>query len=274
MLTGKQLIADIDACVVGAGELGLWWLGQHSFVVKAGQTVVYIDPFLSVYHGRQVPPLLQPEEIGNARLICGTHDHVDHIDRAVWPALAAASPGVTFVLPDMVRDSVAAEQGIAAERLAGLDDGKTIEVGGVRITGVPAAHEFLDQDPLTGRYPYLGYVVEAGGCVLYHSGDCCIYEGLQARLRRWQIDVACLPINGRDAVRLASGCIGNMTYQEATDLAGSVRPALTIPAHYEMFANNSQDPQAFLDYMAVKYPGLRTQKLQHGTRFVYRKSGG
>ena len=39
MLTGGDLIDDIDGCAVGSGELALWWLGQHSFVVKAGGKV-------------------------------------------------------------------------------------------------------------------------------------------------------------------------------------------------------------------------------------------
>ena len=52
-----------------------------------------------------------------------------------------------------------------------------------------------------------------------------------------------------DAERLAVGCVCNMTYQEAVDLAGAVDPRLTIPTHFDMFENNSEDPQLFLDYL-------------------------
>ena len=55
----------------------------------------------------------------------------------------------TFVLPDLVRHSVAQEQGIDEARLIGLDDKRVVDINGVRITGIAAAHEFLDQDPLT-----------------------------------------------------------------------------------------------------------------------------
>jgi L-ascorbate metabolism protein UlaG (beta-lactamase superfamily) len=271
MLTHQALIQDIDTCQVGDAELVIWWLGQHSFVVKTGSTILYIDPFLSEMAGRQVAPLLSPAQIHHADIICGTHDHDDHIDRGSWPALAAASPKACFVVPDMVRQSVAQEQGIAEARLIGLDDARAVEIDGVRITGIAAAHEFLDQDPLTGRYPNLGYVIEANGFALYHSGDCCIYEGLQTKLRAWHFDVIFLPINGRDAVRLAAGCIGNMTYQEAADLAGALQPELTIPSHYEMFAMNSQDPRPFVDYMHVKYPRLRTTLLEHGVAYRYQR---
>ncbi|MGD0092496.1 MAG: MBL fold metallo-hydrolase [Planctomycetota bacterium] len=274
MLTGTKLIADVDACQVQPGQLALWWLGQHSFIVKLGATVIYIDPYLSARSTRLVPPLLRPEEMTNAAFICGTHDHSDHIDRPVWPALAAASPAAKFVVPELLREKLAQELHIPVERFIGLDDGKTImaqlqqQAGELKISAVAAAHEFLDQDPATGRYPHLGYIVEGNGCTLYHSGDCCIYEGLQTKLRRWRFDVVFLPINGRDAKRLASNCLGNMTYQEAADLAGALQPRLTIPAHYDMFPNNLGDPAAFSDYMHVKYPKLKVHVCGHGRRFV------
>lgn len=140
------------------------------------------------------------------------------------------------------------------------------------MSGVPAAHEFLDVDEKTGLHPYVGFVIEANGMCVYHAGDTCTYEGMQALLRGWEIDLAFLPINGRDAKRLSSGCIGNMTYQEAADLAGSIGARTTVCAHFEMFRSNSQDPQPFIDYMQVKYPEQHAIIPQHGERTVV--SGG
>ena len=57
-----------------------------------------------------------------------------------------------------------------------------------------------------------------------------------------------------------------MTYQEAADLSGDLRPRLTVPTHYDMFANNSADPRLFAEYMDVKYPDLRYWIGEHGTR--------
>jgi L-ascorbate metabolism protein UlaG (beta-lactamase superfamily) len=90
----------------------------------------------------------------------------------------------------------------------------------------------------------------------YHSGDTLVYEGLLQTLRQWSLDVAFLPINGRDAVRYQSGCIGNMTYQEAVDLAGELEVGLAVPSHWDMFLANSEDPQRFVQYLAAKYPGV------------------
>jgi len=59
-----------------------------------------------------------------------------------------------------------------------------------------------------------------------------------------------------------------MTYQEAADLAGDLRPGLVVPTHFEMFSGNTADPQAFQAYLNVKYPHLRSAIPQHGVRLL------
>jgi len=271
--SGAALVRDINTYDSKPGRFALWWLGQHSFIAKCGGTVLYLDPFLTAMPGRTVPPLVDPAEVTNADVICGSHDHADHIDRPVWPALASASPGALFIVPDLLRERLAHELPLAASRLVGLDEGRSVEIAGVRITAVASAHEFFDRCPSTGRYPYLGFVFEGNGCCWYHAGDTVWYDGLQAKLSRWRLDAMLLPINGRDAVRLRQGIIGNMTYQEAADLAGPLDPGLVIPTHYDMFVGNPGDPEAFQDYMAVKYPHVRTHVCRYGQRLEILSQG-
>ena len=236
------------------GAFAILPLGQMSFILRIADKCIWLDPFLTEIPGRLVPPLLRPEEAVGADLVTGSHDHADHIDRPALPAIAAASPNAAFVFPEAVRSSVA---GIPAERVIGMNDGETRLVNGISVTAIASAHELLDQDKATGLYPYLGFVIEYAGIAVYHSGDCCIYEGLQSKLQRWpQLDAMFLPINGRDAWRFSHDFIGNMTFQEAVDLAGAVRPRLAVPGHFDMFAPNSEDPCKFTDYMKVKYPDV------------------
>ena len=260
------LIDDINACSLPYGQCAFWWLGQLGFVVKLGPTVLYLDPFLSPHPDRLVPPLLDPAEINNADLVFGSHDHADHIDRQAWRIIAAGSDTVQFAVPEVLLPSLAQELVITHKRFIGLNDGTSISINNVMLTGIAAAHEFLDRDPVTGMYPYLGCVIQGNGCTVYHAGDTCRYEGLVKRLLTHTIDICFLPINGRDAKRYAAGCIGNMTYQEAADLAGEIRPQLCVPAHYDMFAMNSEDPRLFTDYMHIKYPDIPVYMCQHGER--------
>ncbi len=258
-------VALRDAIVthpVAPGGAAFWWLGQMGYVVKTARRTLYFDPYLSPSPARRVAPLMAPTNVTNADWVFGSHDHGDHIDPAAFAGIAEASPGAQFVCSRVARSSVVG-LGIPAARVVALDEGRVDEEEGLRISAVAAAHEFLDRDPLLG-YPYLSYIVEADGVTIYHSGDTCCYEGLLTKLAAWQYDLFFVCINGRDAERYRRGCIGNMTYQEAVDLAGALRPGLTVPGHYEMFAANSEDPGRFVDYSAAKYPGLAVWTGGHG----------
>ena len=234
----------------GRGEVALCRLGQHSFLLKLGETLIAVDPYLSNDPNRLLPPLISPEELCGVNLVIATHDHGDHIDRPSWPAIAAASPEALFVVPEAVRGSIGE---VPAARLRGLNDGERAVYGDIELFGIAAAHEFLDRTE-AGLYPYLGYVIKANGVTLYHSGDCCVYEGLLGRIERHRPEVMLLPINGRDAWRYTHDCIGNMTWQEAADLAGWAGAEIAVPAHYDMFSGNTADPLPFLQYVAAKYP--------------------
>lgn len=265
MQTGKALINDIDNFKLKQGQLVFWWLGQSGFVIKGGNKVIYIDAFLSDLPGRNVPPLLKPEEIVNADFILGTHEHGDHIDLRVWKQLSLSNPNAKFVVPMILIDKIAAKLDIPKERFLGLNDGVSADIDGLKITGIASAHEFLDKDSATGLYPYLGYILEIDGRTIYHSGDTCNYEGLTTKLLAYEkIDLMIVPINGRSAFQLNNGFIGNMTYQEAVDLAGTVKPLLAVPSHYEMITMNSENPKLFTDYMDVKYPGQKFWVGEHG----------
>lgn len=268
---GDSLIDEVNETTLDGGEFAFWWLGQHSFVVKIKDRILYLDPFLTDMPERRVRPLLEARQVCHADIIFGSHDHGDHIDRPAWPTLARVSPQAMFVVPELLRPRVVSELAIDADRVIGLNDGATIECHGIRITGVAAAHEMLDRDPQSGLYPCLGFILEADGLRVYHAGDTCRYEGLLGKLSGYTFDVAFLPINGRDAQRYQNNIVGNMTYQEAADLAGELEPRLVVPAHYDMFAGNLADPEAFRSYMAVKYPHIPTWCGEYGKRVTVHK---
>jgi L-ascorbate metabolism protein UlaG (beta-lactamase superfamily) len=264
MTTGKALIEEISREQVAPGVAAFWWLGQMSFVIKAGGQTLYFDPYLAPRPTRQVAPLFAAEAVTNADLVFGTHDHSDHIDPVAIKGIAAASPQARFVCSRVARKKVLSLD-VPSERIIGLDEGIVHEQPGLRISAIAAEHEFFDRDAELG-YPYLCYIVEVGGVTILHMGDTLRYDGMVAKLNRWQFDVMFVPINGRDAERYARRCLGNMTFQEAVDLAGVLKPRLTVPGHYDMFANNSQDPAAFADYMRLKFPAQEFWIGEHGAK--------
>ena len=212
----NRIIEQLLSLAPVPGSAAFCRLGQHSFLVKSGNVTIAFDPYLTADSNRLIAPLITPEEFCHIDVICCSHDHGDHIDRPALSAMAKASPEAVFVVPQAVKESITE---IPSERILGMNDGECLCIKNITIHAVAAAHEMLDQTP-EGLFPYLGYIASVNGISVYHSGDCCVYDGLLPKLKANLPDIMLLPINGRDAERFKRGCIGNMTYQEAVDLAG------------------------------------------------------
>jgi L-ascorbate metabolism protein UlaG (beta-lactamase superfamily) len=89
---------------------------------------------------------------------------------------------------------------------------------------------------------YLGYVIELGGVRVYHAGDTIWWPGQEKVLRELGVQVALLPINGRDPVREADNVVGNLDHREAALLAAAAGVDLLVPMHWDMFAGNRGFP--------------------------------
>ena len=247
------LIRKIRETPTPRGTAALWWMGQMGLWIKLGSTLVSVDYFATVIPERRTPPPVPAEEVADVQLFLGTHDHLDHIDHACWRIWRDICPEARFVFPEAHRTAVR-EDGIDDSRLIGMNSGEAARIGEITVRAVAAAHEFTEQDPETGLYPHLQYVIEGNGVRIYHAGDTVRYEGMLPALKALgPFDAALVPVNGRDAKRYRENCIGNMTFQEAVDLIGELRPGLAIPGHWDMFAHNSENPAAFADYLAAKY---------------------
>ena len=253
----RRSVRRLRALRLARGEIAFVHLGQMGYLVRIGQAVVGCDLFLSPLKGRLVPPLLAPEDVADVDFFIGSHDHADHIDRPLWRALARLGTKARFFVPAAVCDSVLEDTGLPAAQVIGLDDGDVRTVAGVRVAALASAHERLERDAM-GRSLALGFVLSAGGSRVYHSGDCCPYDGLQARLAAFgRLTAAFLPINGRDAWRLTHGFIGNMDAHEAVELAGELAVSALVPGHHDMFAPNLGDMNECAAFARAKYPALK-----------------
>lgn len=253
-LQGRELLEDIEQTNCPHGRVAFWWLGQSGFAYKGGSRVIYVDLYLSDNGQRLILPPLKAEQIHAADLVLCSHDHEDHLDAETVKVIARESPNTLFVVPRPLIPQMLS-LGIGDERVISFDAGETKRIKGIKITGIKAAHEFFDEHAELG-FPYLGYVVEMNGIAFYHAGDTLCYDGLLPALQKWDLDAVFLPINGRDASRYRNNCIGNMTFQEAVDLAGNLAPDLAVPMHFGMFEDNTEDPRNFIDYLDAKYGNI------------------
>ena len=267
VLQDDEFLADVRAADVNDGDFRLWWLGQSGFLLQWRTRHLLLDPYLSdsltkkyaatdKQHIRMTARVVDPARLDFIDVVTSSHNHTDHLDGETLRPLLQANPGLRIVIPEANRQFVAERLGIDLQLPLGVRDGESVTVGEFKLAAVPAAHEELGPE-------YLGYVVQFGPWTVYHSGDTLLYEGMAERLRRFPIDVALLPINGRAPERRVAG---NLNAREAAELGKAIGARIVIPCHYEMFTFNTADPREF--EVAARTIGQPHQVLRCGERWT------
>jgi L-ascorbate metabolism protein UlaG (beta-lactamase superfamily) len=163
---------------------------------------------------------------------------------------------------------LAAGAGLAPDRLVGAVPGRPLIAGDVTVHPVPALHGVHVADAYShglpgdgGQTRYLGYVLETPAGRLYHAGDTLRWPGQAELLARLGVDVALLPINGRDAEREARDIVGNLDGAEALGLARDAAIGSLVPMHYDLMDGNLADVDAFARLAGDAHPGCRVTVL-------------
>ncbi len=234
-------------------ELGIVWLGQNGFLIKSKSCVFFIDPYLSDFaeqwtfgwnneHIRMTNIPIQPKELYGIDNVLCTHDHVDHIDPFTIPIIALRNPDTKFVAPQ-----------VAKGRMLGLfvnesnlylmrgEDNLTLDQ--IKVYAIPAAHSKLTFDENNG-YQFLSYIIEVDGLTIFHAGDTILYEGQTEYFKKFSIDIAFLPINGKQPDKL--NFEPNFTINEAIAFAQNIKAKMVIPMHYDMYTLNTANVADFV----------------------------
>jgi L-ascorbate metabolism protein UlaG (beta-lactamase superfamily) len=247
----KKIIYSENPTESSANTLSLWWLGQAGFYFKFKNYSILIDPYLSdslaqkykgkeFSHIRMMSTPVHPEQIQQLDFVFCTHGHSDHMDPLTLSVLARNNPICKFIVPKAEK-ATAIEKGVPDNQLITVNAGDSIVLNAdIKLEVVPSAHEDLRKNGKSEFY-YLGYILSFGIYTVYHSGDCVPYPGLSEKLETFKIDVALLPVNGRDKYRKDRGVPGNFTFEEAVELCTRSNIHNLIAHHFGMFSFNTVD---------------------------------
>ena len=227
------------------GKPRLFFLGQAGFAVKSGEgKLLVIDPYLThcvrPLEGndgfkRLIPAPIAPEEL-EADVIVATHPHYDHFDVDAMPALMAKG---AFLYTSVDSRKLVEMTGVDASRVQYVVPGDRAERDGFRL-------HFINCDHGAGAPDAVGLLLEVDGKRLLFVGDTCLRLDRTAEyLSDGPVDLMAACINGK---------FGNMDYADCAALAEAVKPQLTVPCHFGMFALHGGRPDLFYEEMTKNHP--------------------
>jgi L-ascorbate metabolism protein UlaG (beta-lactamase superfamily) len=141
--TLPEVRPDWDALL--AGGFRFMWCGHSSLVLRIDNLTVLLDPVLSSTASpvswlvpRFQPAVVTPDELPPVDVVVISHDHYDHLDRAVICSLASRQR-TRFIVPSSVGERLRG-WGVAADRITELGWDEFVQVSTVRFTATEARH--------------------------------------------------------------------------------------------------------------------------------------
>ena len=271
-----------DLAAARKSGVTIWWLGQAGFLIYCKGVRILVDPYLSDYlavkyagkefpHRRMMSPPIAPGELRGVSWYLCTHAHSDHMDPGTLPVVAKNNPDCRFVAP-RAEVSTAMARGVPENRLVPVDDGETIDLSkGLKVEVLPSAHEELVKDE-AGHSRFLGYLLKLDGIVIYHSGDCVPFPGLLERLIAAGVDLALLPVNGRDEYRRLRNLAGNFTLVEAVKLCRDANIPFMLAHHVGMFEFNTLPKKDLLAGVDLAKPDVQMIMPDVSVRYEVRRN--
>lgn len=221
-------------------------------LIEIGGRTFLTDPWFSTkpiyYQGE--PIAVEVAELPPLDAVLITHAHYDHCDLKAFSAFRDRR------VPLLVAAPVAAKASkYGFEKVTVLEPWQSADIGGVRVTAIPAKHAVFE----------VTFMLQGGGHTVYFAGDTMLIPELRQLPQRFgHIDIALLPTNGLQ-IRPQLNKQVVMNAGEAAELTAVLKPDLAIPHHYaftsgwlgdRLLTKSDRNPQRF---------ALASQRLAPGT---------
>jgi L-ascorbate metabolism protein UlaG (beta-lactamase superfamily) len=214
--------------VLNDGDVALTWIGHASFLIQFHGCNVLVDPnwanWLKVVK-RLKRPGLEISHLPNIDLVLVTHAHFDHLDRRTLRKVAADQPIVVpFDCGNLVHD-------LGFQSVHELGYWESYRHADIDVTLTPCHHWGARVLHDTHR-GFGGFIIRCGKRTIYHCGDTAYFPGFKEIGKRYDIDVALLPIGAYDP---PTGREVHMNPEQAVVAFEELGAKTLVPMHYGTF---------------------------------------
>ena len=223
-------------------KVRIHYFGHSAFALETeDKQAVIIDPFITGNPHMQGKSL--PKGLVFSHILL-THGHGDHSGDA---ESLAKLHGATVVAPFELANLLASK-GVKSFPCA-LGGKLEFPWGWMRL--VPATHSSSFEGKYAGAS--VGIVLHIGGVTIYHSGDTGLFGDMELIGKRYNLDLALLPIGGTFT----------MDIEEAVEAVKMLKPKEVIPMHFNTFPVVKADPQQF-KHLVEEETGKKVQVMAAG----------
>lgn len=223
----------------------LFFTGQAGFIVKSKSGALFaLDLYLSdsaerieghIGFKRLQPKVLEATDLEFDILIT-THPHVDHFDIDAVPMLMSNPKTMLFASKECEEEI--ARLKMLSNRVRYVAPGDFYRDDNFEIAFISCDHGLSAPDAF-------GVILTVDAKRICFVGDSCLrLDRVEEYLSYGSIDVLIAPING---------AFGNLNEEECAVLSNAIKPKLTIPCHYGMFAAHGGSPYRFIEIMDCQY---------------------
>ncbi len=242
------------------GMTHLFSVGQAGYILKSkqGQLLgidLYLSECLERTEGHVGFKRLLPRILGLTDLqfdcIVATHPHYDHFDFDAMPELMANRQTHLYASVNCRQEITRLK--MSEENIIYVKAGDTYQNGDYIL-------DFVFCDHGTGAPDAVGLIITVDERKIYIAGDTCLrLDKANEYIEKGPFDIMIAPING---------AYGNLTEKDCTLLSATLKPRLTIPSHYGMFASHGGDPGVFMKYMRENCPENRYYLMTLGEEII------
>lgn len=180
-------------------DLSIKWLGHASFLIKAGEKRIYIDPYEGEYDEK-------------ADIILVSHSHGDHCDVPIINRIRREDT-VIIATPRCVPT--------IGGGVKTIKSGEKIDLEKMTVEAVPAYNLKRFRSPNVPFHPKgqgVGFLISTQDKTIYHAGDTGFIPEMRSLTA---VDLALLPCGGTYT----------MDIKEAVDAILAINPKTVIPMH-------------------------------------------